>query len=245
MSDRVAEATSLSDGWLGAAALVLAAPDRQVTHLVVRMTAPLPERQEVRQAVDQLVAADAALQEIDEVRNTIFPVALAEDTSGPEELAEVYLEDYDVLRRFASNSRGTYFGRICQYPHPDTSTTPQLLNLTKKLRDARDGQRFRARYQVNIYAEHKDAEARMGFPCMAHLSFQLGGPERNRLDCLALYRAQDMLRKGYGNFLGLAELQAYLAFHTGFEAGELTVIAGNAVMEGRITELRRLVDRLA
>ena len=65
---------------------------------------------------------------------------------------------------------------------------------------------------------------------MAHLSFQLGvgAGGADRLDCLALYRYQDLMLKGYGNYLGLAELQRYVAAATGFVPGELTVIAGHA-----------------
>lgn len=50
----------------------------------------------------------------------------------------------------------------------------------------------------------------------------------DQLDCLALYRYQDLMLKGYGNYLGLAELQRYIATATGFLPGELTVVAGHA-----------------
>lgn len=244
MISRTVEATSISDGWLGACRCLLDAPDHQATHLVVRMTEPLPEDLSLRADVEKVLAA-AGLQEVDEVRNTIFPAALASDLPDPAELVDAYMEDYDVLRRFKGNQRGTYFGRICAYPHPEGEPTPQLLNLLDKLKQSRAGDRFRARYQLNIYAEHKDRQARMGFPCMAHLAFQLGGETKDRLDCLALYRAQDMLAKGYGNFLGLAELQEYVATQSGFEPGELTVIAGSAMIAGGIGELRGLADSYA
>lgn len=155
-----------------------------------------------------------------------------------------YLEDYEVLRCFAGNHRGTYFGRICEYPHPDESTTPQLLGLIAKLNRSYEGQRRRAVYEVNIYAEHKDANVPRGFPCMAHLSFQLGGEASDRLDCVAHYRSQDLIAKGYGNYLGLAELQQYLAATTGFAPGELMVVAGNASLSGGIAALRQVVDGL-
>ena len=244
MTCRTVEATSISEGWLGAARCLSDAPGHQATHLIVRMTEPLPEEPRLRAALEEVLASEG-MQEVDEVRNTIFPAALAADIPDPSELAKAYLEDYDILRRFAGNNRGTYFGRICAYPHPEGAPTPQLVNLIDKLDESRRGDRFRARYQLNIYAEHKDRKARIGFPCMAHLAFQLGGANSERLDCLALYRAQDMLAKGYGNFLGLAELQEYIAGRTGFAPGELTVVAGNAVIAKGIGRLRRLVDGLA
>lgn len=245
MTSRTVEAASISEGWLGACRILLDAREHQATHLVVRMTDPLPGDPATRAAVEELLAQQR-LQEVLEVRNTIFPAALAADLPDPEKLAAVYLEHEKVLRCFAGNNRGTYFGRICEYPHPDGSVTPQLVNIVKKLKKANAGKRFRAVYQVNIYAEHKDRNMwRMGFPCMAHLGFQLGGQHSERLDCLAYYRAQDMIAKGYGNFLGLAELNEYMAVETGFTSGELTVVAGNAMLSKGAGPLRRLVDTWA
>jgi thymidylate synthase len=65
---------------------------------------------------------------------------------------------------------------------------------------------------------------------MAHLAFQLGRHDghTDQLDCLSLYRYQDLMLKGYGNLLGIAELQRYVAEATGFASGELTVVAGHA-----------------
>jgi thymidylate synthase len=207
------------------------------------MTEPLPEDEDVRAAVEEVLAAER-MQEVVEVSNTIFPAALAADLSGPDELVTAYLEDYEVLRMFKSNTTGTYFGRMCEYPQPDGTGTPQLSNLVRKLKASRAGTRWRAVYQLNIYAEHRDRKLWRGFPCMAHVGFQLGGRQKERLDCLAVYRAQDMLAEGYGNYLGLAQLQEYLAVETGFVPGELTVVAGNATIEKGARRLRQLTDGL-
>jgi thymidylate synthase len=209
------------------------------------MTDPLPEDPAVRAAVDGLLAA-AGHQEVDEVRNTIFPSELAGDFPEPSDLAREYLEDYEVIKGLGS-PQGTYFGRICAYPQRDGGTAPQLATVVAKLREARNDVRWRARYQLNIYAEHKDEKKKRNFfPCMAHLAFQLGGDSelRDRLDCICLYRFQDMVLKGYGNFLGLAELQRYVATASGFRPGELTVVAGHAALTlggGSRTRLREIV----
>ncbi len=85
---------------------------------------------------------------------------------------------------------------------------------------------------------------------MAHLSFQLswGPQEVDRLDCVALYRYQDLIVKGYGNYLGLAQLQRYVADTTGFVPGELTVIAGHAQLsltKHSRPRLKALIERHA
>ncbi|MGO9956187.1 MAG: thymidylate synthase [Solirubrobacteraceae bacterium] len=226
---RSIDAVGVSDGWVLACRALLGCKGQEASHLVVRMTDPLPEDPGVRRAVDELLAA-ASHQPVVEVRNTIFPAALAEEFTDPDELIAEYLEDYGTLQLLGS-PQGTYFGRICEYPHPDDSVTPQLANTIAKLSEARTGTRWRAIYELNIYAEHRDNNKKRGFfPCMAHLSFQLawGSDGVDRLDCLAVYRYQDLMLKGYGNYLGLAELQRYIAQATGFVPGELTVIAGHA-----------------
>jgi thymidylate synthase len=245
VSARTVEVGSVSQGWVGACSALLACGG-VANHLVVRMSDPLPEDARIRQAADAF-AEGAGVQEIDEVRNTIFPAGLAEDFTDPDELVAEYLEDYPVLKALGSD-QGTYFGRICEYPHPDKTTTPQLQNTIKKLKESRDGTRWRAIYQINMYAEHKDWKKKRGnFPCMAHLGFQLGGPgaRPERLDCVALYRFQDMVLKGYGNFLGLAQLQEYVATATHFLPGELTVIAGHADLELNATTRRHLKQLVA
>lgn len=246
MSARAADVAGVSEGWLAACRMLIDARAHEATHVVVRMSAPLPEDSDVRAAADAFTA-QAGHAPIDEVRNTIFPAAMAERFVDPIELASEYMEDYE-LRRQLAGGQGTYFGRISLYPHPTGPATPQLEVLTRRLIAARNGTRWRAVYQVNIYAEHKDQEKSRGFfPCMAHLGFHLArgtGNAVDRLDCVALYRNQDITVKGYGNYLGLAQLQAYLAHATGFTPGELMVIAGHADLtlnSGDIERLRRLV----
>jgi len=228
ISGKTVQAVGLSEAWVLACRALLRC-GQEASHLVVRISDPLPEDRGIRAAVDDLLAT-AGHQPVIEVRNTIFPAALAEEFSDPDELIAEYLEDYSTLQALGS-PQGTYFGRICEYPHPDGSSTPQLSNTIAKLNEAQTGTRWRAIYELNIYAEHKDNNKKRGFfPCLAHLSFQLGVDDggADRLDCLALYRYQDLMLKGYGNYLGLAELQRYVAAATGFVPGELTVIAGHA-----------------
>lgn len=245
MPERYVERPSLSEAWLGAAAVLLGEPRHEANHLFVRITDPLAEDDSIRARVDEIAQADGR-QSVEEVRNTIFPAALAEDFPEPADLVAEYLEDYDVLRRLGS-PQGTYFGRIGRFPHPDGTATPQLEVIVEKLREARSTKLWRAVYQVNIFAEHKDQfKKRNFFPCMAHLAFQVrpDDPEP-RLDCLALYRYQDLILKGYGNYLGIAGLQSYVAAATGFAVGELSVIAGHAELSLGRKGRRILVDLLA
>lgn len=236
-----AESDCLSEGWAVACGLLLAAPRRELTGMVIRVRSPLPEDRAIRAAADELARLEGA-QPIDEVRNTIFPAAMAARLPEPAELVGVYMADY-AIRSTLAGGWGTYFGRICITPEAD-GAIPQLLPLVDRLRTARAGPARRSVYEVNVYSPARDRNVLRGAPCMAHLSFALGGDaERpDRLDCIASYRNQDLLRKGYGNYLGIAELQRYLADATGFRAGQLTIVATHAYLDGSGAARRRLQD---
>lgn len=242
MSERTIEAGSISEGWLLGARALLARKPSRVNHLLIRMATPLPEDAELRGRLDAL-HAQFDFQEIDEVRNTIFPLDLARDTDGPDELAAAYREMYEFLKQLGS-PHGTYFGRIVAYPRrkgakakPGAAVAGddgrremgnQLSDTIEKLSKARTGQRWRATYEVGIYCEEEDRGIKRSFPCMSHLAFQREG---DRLDCLATYRSHDLAHKAYGNYLGLGELQEYVARESGFEPGELAVFAGHAFID--------------
>jgi thymidylate synthase len=77
----------------------------------------------------------------------------------------------------------------------------------------------------------------MGFPCLAHLSVHL---HDGKLHMQAIYRYEYLCARGYGNFLGLAELQAYIAVAAGLPTGELLLTIGRAkfgARKGPVVEL--------
>jgi hypothetical protein len=242
-SGKTFEVRNVSEAWLGACAALLGLPQRQANHLLIRMAEPLPEDAAIRADADAFLA-ELRYQPVDEVRNTIFPAEVAADVPDPDALAADYVEHYDFIKRLGS-PHGTYFGRMCAFPRSDGTVANQLAATAAKLRRAHAGSRWKATYEINVYSELKDGAKQRGFPCMSHLSFQLDG---DRLDCMASYRSHDVILKGYGNYLGLAELQRYLAAATGFAPGELAVLAGHAVLDlsaGRRRELEALIARHA
>lgn len=238
---RYIEVGSLSAAWVHAVETVIARPGREAFHFFVRALEPLPEIDEVRAQADELMDA-IGKQSIDTVRNTIFPYEWAQDIPDPEELCADYLEHYDDLKALGS-PRGTYFGRMIAHPRSDNTTGNQLLKTIEKLRSAsRGGQRWTSRYEINIYSEHKDAGITRSFPCMSHLAFHVEGQE---LHCLATYRNHDLIDRSYGNWLGLAQLQEYMATTSGFAPGELAICAGHAFIDlsgAKLARLRETVE---
>jgi hypothetical protein len=245
------EASNVSEAWLAAAARLDGEPKRKALHTVVQIADPVAETLAVRQAMDQMLAA-RQLPCVETVANTIFPEAIARSSNDHAELVERYVRMYPTLRRYPGNRNGTYFGRLVNYP---TAGTPfdQVGAVINRIIVQRDGGRplRAARFEatlgmpddapaVPIYVPGVDNNP-MAFPCLSHCHFQTDA--EGRVHLLATYRYQYLVLKGYGNYLGLGKLLAYVARQTGHQVGQLTVTAGQAHLESPITLVRDMLER--
>jgi thymidylate synthase len=253
VSDRYVEATTLSEGWLGAMAALYRIKGATTVHLLVRIADPTTEIPEIRKAAENLL--DAENKGVDEkrqkpaietTRNTIFPASWARRMPEPEMLASHYADRYhknDGLRSVYANGRGTYFGRIVAYPRfGDQKPGDQLSETVRKLRAElqSNGGAKSSRYEINIYNESCDRNP-TSFPCLAHLSVHL---HERKLHMQAIYRNEYLVGRGYGNFLGLAELQAYMAAAANVEVGELLLTIGHGKMDAKKTATKNLLGGL-
>jgi len=253
VSERYVEASTLSEGWLGAMAALFEIKGMTTVHLLVRIEDPTTEIPEIRAAAEALIndansgkADKDQKPAIDTTRNTIFPAAWARRFPEPADLAAYYREQYtkDGLRGFRRNSRGTYFGRIVAYPRfgEDDCPADQLTDTVRKLRAelASKGGSKSSRYEINIYNERCDTSP-MSFPCLAHLSVHL---HEGKLNMQAIYRNEYLVGRGYGNFLGLAELQAYIATAAELPVGELLLTIGHGTLDANKRPTERLLGPL-
>lgn len=247
--EHYAVAPNISEGWLAAVRMLDAVPSYKTIHLVLRILDPVTEDSAIRAAAQQLIddlnAKDGNERpDIDTTRNTIFPASYARRTEGPQELGEYYRERYtkDGLRGFSDNRRGTYFGRIVAYPRADEEApSDQLTDTIRKVREELvTGSNKSSRYEINIFSERKDTST-MSFPCLAHLSVHL---HERRLHMQAIYRNESLVARGYGNYLGLGELQAYIAAQAGIEVGELMMTLGHVELDSTKGTIRAMLKRL-
>jgi thymidylate synthase len=254
MSDpRSILAEDISTGWLRAVSFLVDEPDMKAVHLLVRILDPAAEDLAVREAVQALIntrnsgrSESKQMPDIETTRNTIFPASWAARNPEPADLAAHYRERYtkDGLRSFPENRKGTYFGRIVAYPLTDSDvleeSLDQLSETVRKLRvELGTGQAKSSRYELNIYCARRDRGA-MSFPCLAHASFH---HHDGKLHMQAIYRNEYLLGRGYGNFLGLAELQRYIATAVGLPVGELLMTIGHAELDAPKTAVRELLGR--
>jgi thymidylate synthase len=225
-------------------------PEGKVVHLLVRIGQPTSEKPEIRSAAQQLIdewnegkPLTRHYYDIETTRNTLFPAAWAKRYPKPEDLASHYRRHYvrGSLLDVRANARGTYFGRIVAYPRgANSESADQLSETVRKLRDELKGGRPKSsRYEINIYNEERDTNP-MSFPCLAHLSFHL---HERKLHLQAIYRNESLIARAYGNYLGLAELQTYVAGVLKIGVGELLVTAGHAELDGRRAGVRSMLER--
>lgn len=251
----------LSKAWLRTLSAVRAAPGATTFHVVTRIEDSKLEDARIRGVADGLLG-DLGLDSIETVANTIFPLCMAETSSSSETLAARYRDVLPHLRRLhKNNQRGTYFGRIVSY---DGSKGPldQLTALIDKLRQEQGHRGPKtARYEIDlgnpdppanlrddaglavgvpVYRPGRD-NAIMGFPCLSFCSFQLDGQS---LHLVAHYRSQRLIQRAYGNYLGLARLQGYVAAQAGLDAGSLMIIAGRAEADIALYRLNSMIKSL-
>lgn len=254
MSLITVEAADVSTAWLAAAGQLERALKRKSVHTVVRIANPVAESPAVRTAMEGLLA-DQDHQSVETVANTIFPAAIARSSRDHAELVERYVRMYPLLKkRYYKNERGTYFGRLIQYP---TTKGPfdQIGAVISRIAIERNSPGPKqARYEATlgipddlamntpIYVPGTD-NSPMSFPCLSHCSFQID--TEGRVHLLATYRSQYMVERGYGNYLGLGRLLAYVAGNVGLRVGHLTVVTGLAHLESPIIPVRNMLVRFA
>ncbi len=253
LADRYIAAPNFSEGWLDAVRLLHTSAGRKAVHLVVRIADPTREDRAIRLAAEELIDGWNAgrsrpqdeMEQIESTRNTIFPASYARRTPSLEELAAYYRKRYTKagLLGFPRNSRGTYFGRMVAYPRGDeTEPGDQLSSTLRKLRqELETGSNKSSRYEISIYNERVDRSP-MSFPCLAHISLHL---HEHQLHMQAVYRNEFLIGRAYGNYLGLAQLQAYIATAAGVGVGELLITAGHVELDGHRQAVGAMLARLS
>jgi hypothetical protein len=231
----VARGRTRAEAWLDAVSKIEPRADGgRVYNLVIEIEEPSAATPASRK-VEQLV--DAALRDRDEqpiitVAETIFP--MTEYKQGGLEAVYAYPKTiYPHIRSISVNRQGTYALRLVERKCYEAEPFNPLKTMIEKMRDwiKRDATR-RAIYEVDMalepaelkfYEAETDKDNHISGQCLSHLSFKLGAD--SELYLTAMYRYQYLIKKGLGNFRGLASLQAVVAKELGIPVGPLVVHA--------------------
>jgi len=198
-----------------------------------------PEIDTIRVPLDELLRQEEEF-EVNTVANTIFPQSVWRIAGGDR---HAFFEEYrETLPRFAAmerlNRNGTYFSRLIAFDL-DAKTGERLSyipegaipengnQLEHVIKVLAEGKIKRdSALQVAIFDPARDHSKApyQSFPCMQHLTFVKGSADALVLN--AFYATQQIVRKAYGNYLGLCRLGHFVAEQAGLKFDRLNVYVG-------------------
>lgn len=219
-------ADTIADAWLQACAYLLTMRNAMDTTIVLHVSTPDVVRPE-----DAAVAAklDAFLSAHDQYSNhtvaeTIFP-GYEYMRRGVEGVFKTYPEEtYPRIAELKEIDRwGTYAHRLLRRVDKEGKTYNPLEKCIEKMRDRKAK---KAAYELGLgfgfdlatYDDDEDRGDRMGLPCLSHLSFKFID---GAVHLTAMYRSHYYIHRAYGNLLGLARLQAFVADQVEAKKGPL------------------------
>ena len=273
MSYALAPATTLSEAWLSGLEHAIAAPRGRMVHLMMTITNPGSEIEDVRAGIDSALGR-AGSPSVDTVAHTIFPREMYRDPgrvwdpfmpdglereldTAADDLYEQYLTMLPLLLTASGNRSGTYFSRMVSWPGKEAGGVNQLALRISRLRgERRNGRSTHNALDVDLAADCLGDVAPVGgIQVYAATDKRIRGfPCLVHLDftlfddvlhCTAVYRHQYLVTKAYGNLVGLSWLMQFLCQNSGFEIGELVVHATLADAEpGHRARPRDLVAEL-
>jgi hypothetical protein len=223
--------SNLSRAWARAALYVIDHPGLEISPLIISVTGfdenGLPEEDvEVRSELDKILLSKK-MRSISDVAFTIFPQRIWKIAKGDRaKLFEYYRSTFPRYQAMnpKGNSRGLYFERLMSYGRGPCEGNQLEWILSQH--NARKGVR-RSMYPASIFDPDRDhiATAQLQFPCLQHITFE---PASDGLVINAFYATQQLFVKAYGNYLGLAQLGAFMAQEMNLKLTRMNVVIGVA-----------------
>jgi hypothetical protein len=233
-------ADNISDGWVQAMRALMKPGVTRVSPmtLIVRGLGadgtPI-EVPQIRNAVDKFLEAQGN-REVENVAWTIFPQRYWQIADGDRDLFfETFIESFQRVQDFnpRNNKRGSYFQRLVDLNGGGKGPN-QLDWIIRQYNEHPDSRRA-SKFQATTFDPARDftSAGQLEFPCLQQVSFtvQDGGLHLN-----GFYATQQIARKGYGNYLGLARLGAFMASQMGLKFEQLNVFVGIAKMDAGKTD---------
>ncbi len=256
---KVVQSPNLSIAWGLAFLEAYNATTRSRTPLLVSIggfDGDLPaEDESIRTAVDRaLVQHDK--NQIAVSGMTIFPYGLWCRRSKPNcaEFSALCLERFlpRLKARDARNRLGTYFERMMGFKglrKQEPRVVNQLSFIIDLLKNDKRWPRQSA-LQISCFDPAKDhtGQTMRGFPCLQQVGISHDG--ENGISLHAFYPTQYIFDRGYGNYLGLCHLGAFIAHETGLRFSRLNCYVGEpqlgAVTKTSVRDLQKDIgDRIS
>jgi hypothetical protein len=231
--------TTCEQAWLAAAGHLAAASGHTEYNLIAEITKPTQHDaadRRVRRVVDDFLRAHQ-VNPITAVAGTIFPAAEYVNY-GVRGVYERYPNEvYPAI--LGPSEWGRYAHRLVRWPASSDTPINPLERVVEKIKtQLHNGKRLRACYELSLtdsgidlplYDPVTDKERTRGGPCLSHVSIKIG--QSDTLYLTALYRSHSYVSRALGNFLGLADLQAFVCEQTGLTPGPLVCVSTYARLE--------------
>ena len=226
-------ANSCGEAWLKACTWLAGEPQRSTFNMIVGIENPrFVSRSDfhIVQTVDKFLEGHGKAP-TGTVAGTIFPAGLYK-RNGTKGVYEMYPQIYEEIK----TQWGTYAMRMIQRNGTKGEYYP-LRELVEKIRTNKDTTRIRAIYEMGtliagdlpIYDPESDRSLQIGQPCLSHLTFKIIG--KDKLSLTVLYRSHYYVERALGNFIGLAQLLAFVAKETELQVGPLVCHSSYAKLE--------------
>lgn len=250
MPPLVLDEPGLSRAWARAMLHLVDQKIQEIAPLVISITGyddngVAHEDPKIRERLDALLVATDNY-DIEKVAFTIFPQEIWEIASPDRKLfyrlALSGFPDYQKMNARANN-RGLYWERLMAFGKSEDFDGNQLEFILGHW-DARHGKSVRkSLMQASTFDAMRDHDPnpRLHFPCLQQVSFV---PTAQGLSVNAFYATQQLFYKGYGNFLGLSRLGAFMASQMGSKMHRLTIYVGRERMDGINRRDPRLLELL-
>jgi hypothetical protein len=219
---------NVSEAWVGALDALVQPGATAITPLIVNVVGfsggEVPETATTRELVNEALSANPKkFCSTETTAGLIFPATLwaRYRKEGASRFFERYLKIAPRLRRaHPRNKKGVYFERLVSW-----NGKRQLEHI---LSNWKRGNHRRSALQAVIFDPAVDhtAEPFMNFPCLDYIAFAYD--EGKGLSLTALYATQYVFDRGYGNYLGLCRLGAFMAGEMGLTFRQLTCVVSCA-----------------
>ncbi|WP_426960397.1 hypothetical protein [Muricoccus radiodurans] len=226
----IIEESSISRAWARAFLRVMDNSGTRISPLVVSIGGFGPEG-EIPEDGAMRAAMDTALDAFDDwdvetVAFTIFPERYWRMAQG--DRTKFFGMCRSALPRLmamnpTSNRRGLYFGRLVAYGSGPCDGNQLEWVLSQYL--GRPGVRH-SMFQAAIFDPARDhvPDAQLGFPCLQQVSFV--PTDDGGLVINAFYPTQQLFHRAYGNYLGIAQLGAFMAHEMKLQLARVNITVG-------------------
>ncbi|WP_221622495.1 hypothetical protein [Pseudomonas aeruginosa] len=226
--------SNISCAWAKAVLHVMDHPGTSISPLILSVNnfndlKNISEVASIREELDKLLLAKG-MRSVEDVAFTIFPQRLWKISQG--DRAALFRYYKDAFPRYQAmeprhNRRGLYFERLTGYGSGPCEGNQLEWILSQH--HGRDGVR-KSMYQASVFDPGRDhvPDAQLEFPCLQHVSFV---PSKDGLVINAFYATQQLFVKAYGNYLGIAQLGAFMAQEMGVPFSRMNVVVGVAKFE--------------